>query len=78
MGWILTAGGDPTKGAILLRQANAGTTDPRIQYHFAVALKDTGQRDEAVKLLRQVVASPAQFDEKAAAERLLSEMSKGS
>ncbi len=78
LGWILTTGGDPSTGAILLRQASAGNSDPRIQYHFAVALKDTGQKDEAVKLLRQVVANQAQFSEKSDAQRLLNEISKGS
>jgi putative PEP-CTERM system TPR-repeat lipoprotein len=78
LGWILTTGGDPSTGAILLRQASTGNTDPRIQYHFAVALNDTGQKGEAVKLLRQVVASPAQFSEKSDAQRLLNEISKGS
>jgi putative PEP-CTERM system TPR-repeat lipoprotein len=78
LGWILTTGGDPSTGAILLRQASAESTDPRIQYHFAVALKDTGQKEQAVKLLKRVVAAEGQFEEKTAAEHLLSEMSKGS
>lgn len=78
LGWILTTEGDPTTGAILLRQATSGSDDPRIQYHFAVALKDTGQKDEAVKVLHQVVAAQGKFEEKAAAEKLLTEMTKGS
>jgi cellulose synthase operon protein C len=78
LGWILTTGGDPSTGAILLRQASSSSNDPRIEYHFAVALKDTGQKDEAVKLLHQVLAAQGQFDEKAQAEKLLTEMTKGS
>ncbi len=78
LGWILVTGGDPSAGEILLRQATSGSDDPRIQYHFAVALKDTGQKDEAVKLLHKVVAAQGQFDEKAAAQKLLTEMTKGS
>jgi cellulose synthase operon protein C len=78
LGWILTTGGDPSTGAILLRQANSGTDDPRIQYHFAVALKDTGQKDQAVKLLQQVVAAQGQFEEKTDAAKLLTEITKGS
>ena len=78
LGWILTTGGDPSMGAILLRQANSGTDDPRIQYHFAVALKDTGQKDQAVKLLQQVVAAQGTFEEKTDAAKLLSEITKGS
>ena len=78
LGWILTTEGDPSTGAILLRQASSGSNDPRVDYHFAVALKDTGRKDEAVKLLRQVVAAQGQFEEKAAAEKLLTEITKGS
>jgi Flp pilus assembly protein TadD len=78
LGWILTTGGDPSTGALLLRQANSSSNDPRIEYHFAVALKDTGQKDEAVKLLHQVVAAQGQFEEKADAQKLLTEITKGS
>jgi putative PEP-CTERM system TPR-repeat lipoprotein len=83
LGWILTTGGDPSTGAILLRQASVGSDDPRIQYHFAVALKDTGQKTEAVKVLKQVAAAQGQFDEdqlraKDEAKKLLTEMTKGS
>ncbi len=60
LGWILVTGGDPTKGVTLLRQAAAQAGgDPRILYHYAVALKDTGQKDEAIKLLNAVVANKA-------------------
>jgi cellulose synthase operon protein C len=78
LGWILTTEGDPSTGAILLRQASSGSNDPRVEYHFAVALKDTGRKDEAVKLLRQVVAAQGQFEEKVSAEKLLTEITKGS
>ncbi|MGH7154992.1 MAG: XrtA/PEP-CTERM system TPR-repeat protein PrsT [Acetobacteraceae bacterium] len=78
LGWILTTGGEPGSGLVLLRQANAGSDDPRIAYHYAVALKDTGQKKEAVKLLQTVAAAQGDFDEKTQAQHLLSEMTKGS
>ncbi|HET6185286.1 MAG TPA: XrtA/PEP-CTERM system TPR-repeat protein PrsT [Acetobacteraceae bacterium] len=77
LGWILTEQGEPAKGADLLRQAVV-SGDPRIAYHLAVALKDTGQKDEAVKLLDAVVKVQGTFGEKADAEKLLGEMTKGS
>ena len=62
----------------LLRQASGdGTTDPRILYHYAVALKDTGNKDEAKKQLETVVANKADFKEKAEAQKLLDDMAKG-
>jgi putative PEP-CTERM system TPR-repeat lipoprotein len=78
LGWILVSGGDAQRGTPLLRQAAAQAGgDPRILYHYAVGLKDTGQKDEAVKLLTAVVANKGQFDEKADAQKLLDELNKG-
>ena len=79
LGWILVSEGDKS-GLVMLRQANAegGAADPRIRYHYAVALKQSGNKDEAVKLLTQVVASEVAFDEKAAAKTLLEELTKPS
>jgi hypothetical protein len=60
-----------------LRQAAAQTSsDPRILYHYAVGLKDSGQKEQAIKILNAVVANKAQFDEKTAAQKLLDELNK--
>ena len=78
LGWILVLNGHLDRATPLLRQAAAQSgSDPRVLYHFAVALKDTGQKDEAVKLLNVVVANKAQFDEKNEAQKLLDELNKG-
>ncbi|MDE2517593.1 MAG: PEP-CTERM system TPR-repeat protein PrsT [Rhodospirillales bacterium] len=78
LGWILVSNGKPETGVALLRQAaSENPTDPRVQYHFAVALNDTGSKAEAAKLLSGVVASKADFPERAAAEKLLHTLNKG-
>jgi predicted Zn-dependent protease len=78
LGWILTTTGYPKDGATLLRQATGGAgRDPRILYHFAVALNDTGDRDAAKKALETVVAIKEQFKEKELAQKLLDDLSKG-
>jgi Flp pilus assembly protein TadD len=78
LGWILTTNGNPRSGATLLRQASGdGTGDPRILYHYAVALNGTGDKDAARKALGIVVANQADFKEKALAQKLLDELSKG-
>ena len=78
LGWILVSSGNVAQGMPLLRQAAAQAgSDPRIMYHFAVALKDTGKRDEAIKVLNGVVANKAEFTEKAEAQKLLDELNKG-
>ncbi|MFL5254414.1 MAG: tetratricopeptide repeat protein [Rhodopila sp.] len=79
LGWILTTSGKAGDGLPLLRQASAeGGTDARIVYHYAVALKDTGNRSEAKKQLETVVAAKGDFKEKAEAQKLLDDMAKGS
>jgi len=78
LGWILVSSGSAQRGIPLLRQAIAQAGgDPRILYHYGVALKDIGQRDEAIKVLNAVVANKAQFGEKVEAQKLLDELSKG-
>jgi putative PEP-CTERM system TPR-repeat lipoprotein len=78
LGWILTTSGDPKRGATLLRQAAGdGTGDPRIMYHYAVALNDSGDKAAAKKALETVVANQNQFKEKDLAQKLLDDMAKG-
>ncbi len=78
MGWILISNGDTTRGLPLMRQAVAQAgSDPRILYHYAVALKDTGERDEAIKMLNAVVANKGQFSEKIDAQKLLDQLKQG-
>jgi putative PEP-CTERM system TPR-repeat lipoprotein len=75
LGWIMVQSGE-SKGAVsLLQQAsNQRPADMAIKYHLAAALKDTGQKDDAVKLLQPIVAGREDFDDKAAARKLLEEL----
>jgi putative PEP-CTERM system TPR-repeat lipoprotein len=78
LGWILVSGGNLVQGVPLLRQAaEQDSSDPRILYHYGIALKLTGQRDEAIRVLTAVIASQVEFSEKAQARQLLEELSKG-
>jgi Flp pilus assembly protein TadD len=78
LGWILTSVGKADTGVLLLRQASAqAASDPRVQYHYAVALKDTGDKADAIKLLTAVVAIKTEFTEKTQAQQLLDELNKG-
>ena len=78
LGWILVTTGNPKSGVALLRQASAEAgNDPRVVYHYAVALKDTGAKEEAIKQLQAVMAIRGNWKEKQEAERLLTEL-KGS
>jgi putative PEP-CTERM system TPR-repeat lipoprotein len=78
LGWILTTSGNAKSGVALLRQASGdGTTDPRILYHYGVALKDVGNKEEARKQLGAVVENKGEFKEKAEAQKLLDDMAKG-
>jgi cellulose synthase operon protein C len=75
LGWILTTSGNAGDGVALLRQASAEiSTDPRILYHYAVALKDTGNREAARKALETVVAAKGDFKEKDEARKMLDDL----
>ena len=77
LGWIMTTSGDAQGGVALLRQASAGGSDPRIRYHYAVALKDTGNALEARKQLERVVENKASFKEKDDAQKMLNDLGNG-
>ena len=78
LGWILVTSGQPGNGIALLRQASVeAADDPRVVYHYAVALKDTGDKDGAIKQLDQVLNLKGTFKEKDDAARLLHDL-KGS
>jgi putative PEP-CTERM system TPR-repeat lipoprotein len=78
LGWILVTSGNATNGVALLRQATTeASSDPRVVYHYAVGLKDTGAKDEAIKQLNIVVGIKGTYKEKDDAVRLLNDL-KGS
>jgi len=78
LGWILVTSGNAANGVALLRQATTEASgDPRVVYHYAVALKDTGDKNEAIKQLNAVVAMKGAAKEKEDAQRLLTDL-KGS
>ena len=75
LAWIMVTGGDAKTALPLLQQATAQRPDnPTIKYHLAVALKDTGQGAEAVKVLQPIVSSPQPFDDKDTARKLLAQL----
>lgn len=75
-GWILTRGGNAARGLLVLRQAVP--LRPDIGYHLGVALNDTGQKEDAVRVLNAVVATKSDFSEKTDARKLLEQITKGS
>ena len=79
LGWILLGEGDYPTALVLLRQANGeATNDPRIGYHYAMALYKTGQTSEAIKVLKPILDGDWVFDERAAAAKFLTDLTKGS
>ena len=50
---------------------------PDVQYHLAVALQESGDKDKARSLLEQVVKSGASFDGKQDAEKRLADLHHG-
>lgn len=77
LGWIMVAQGDDKGALMYLKTASAASGDPNIRYHMAVALKDTGQLADAKTLLESILASKADFQSRADAQKLLQELTKG-
>ena len=77
LAWILVQQGEAAKATPLLQSASAGRPQNlAIKYHLAVALNDTGHPAEAIEVLRPIVASPDTFDDRPAAQTLLTDLSK--
>lgn len=75
LGWILTTTGNPATGYTLLRQAaTALSRDPTVLYHYAVAQKDTGRKEDAIATLRPLLLGIAEFEERPAAQKLLADL----
>ena len=72
-GWLLVESGDLAEGLRLLRQADAsaGTRQGEIRFHYATALSRAGQRDEAVRLLEDLMANAGPFPSREQAGALL-------
>ncbi len=72
-GWILTRKGDHEQGLELLRKAAAGVPQSgEVAYHLAVALSQTGHKDEAIAVLEKTLkAAKHPFPGQPQAEKLL-------
>ncbi len=74
-GWLLLQAKQAGKALVLLRQAAAAVPgQPQIQYHYAVALNESGHREDAIRVLTSVTGESADFEDKTAARQLLAEL----
>ena len=74
-GWILVKEGQFDESVRILKRAHATVPDNKeISYHYAVALKSTGDADAAKMLLEQAVKSKQNFVGRDAAVKLLETM----
>src|SRR5262249_42656146 len=74
LGWIAVEKGQVQRGLPLLRKAAEGAPSPAARYHLAVALSRSGQREEALQVLSALINSGEQFDELAAAQKLMAQL----
>jgi tetratricopeptide (TPR) repeat protein len=76
LGWILTTFGKPVEAAPYLGMASERVPgNQTFQYHYGIALRDSGKRDEAVGALTKAVAGSADYPERNDAQRALAELS---
>lgn len=75
LGWVLLREGNIPVGQLLLRRAAASMPrDPAVLYHFATALKMSGDTGGATRLLGALLASNPSFDERDEALKLLADL----
>lgn len=71
LGYLLVRDNQVDRGLALLQRAHEKLkAAPEVRFHLAVALDAAGRRDEARRLLADLVAEQAQFEEAAAAQEL--------
>lgn len=69
-GWCLVVGGQPAQAVPLLQQAAARMgTNPGVQYHLGMALKASGQKDDALRAFTVAASTSADVPEKALAQK---------
>jgi len=73
LGWILFKEGQITRSLGLLRQADS-SRDSTIRFHYAAALVKSGDKEQARRLLKQLLASNRNFPESKEAEALLKQL----
>ncbi|MBP0445144.1 PEP-CTERM system TPR-repeat protein PrsT [Roseomonas sp. SSH11] len=82
LGWIRVRTGRAAEAVPLLRQAVSasaarGAPDPSMSYRLAVALRETGAREEALRVLQPAISGNSAFSERAEAERLAQSLRAG-
>ncbi len=70
-GWILVRSGKAAEAVDVLKRAAGDGKDPSIEYHYAVALIETGARQEGRQRLNDLLNRSSNFPEAAEARKLL-------
>lgn len=76
-GWVLLQNGKVEEGtAVLKRAAELAQGDAEIEYHYAVALNESGQKEAARQKLEELSRRPTAFPSQAESRRLLERLSR--
>ncbi len=75
LGWIMTSNGEAATGVLLLRSAaRQMSNNTSVNYHLAVALKETGQKADAIALVKALLDKGGQFEDRPAVEALQAQL----
>jgi Flp pilus assembly protein TadD len=74
LAWILMRHGDAPEAVALLAPVAAASIDPEVRYHYAVGLAKVGRKDEASRILNDLLSKAVQFENRPAAEALAKDL----
>lgn len=74
LAWILMRRGGAPEAVGLLAPVAAASTDPDVRFHYAYGLAKVGRKDEAARILNEILATATPFDSRTAAEALAKEL----
>ena len=74
LGWVYFKNGDIENALPLIKGAAKALANPSIQFHLAVVLEKTGEKDRARSILDKILREKRRFPEKSEAKALLEKL----
>jgi tetratricopeptide (TPR) repeat protein len=74
LAWILMRHGGANEAVTLLAPVASASVDPDVRFHYAFGLAKVGRKDEASRILNDILSKTPQFESRSAAEALAKDL----